>query len=311
MPAVVEAKSLTKKFGNTIAVDHIDFDIQPGQCFGFLGPNGAGKTTTMRMIYLLSKPSEGELKIFDEPVKLDQYFEPYHLKQRIGVVPQEDNLDQELTTADTLEVFCRFYGLYGEAAKQKTKELLEYVKLTDKADAKVMQLSGGMRRRLQIARSMISSPDLLILDEPTTGLDPQIRNQIWDFLKSLKKKRVTMVLTTHYMSEAEQLCDDIVIMDLGKIIARGHPQELIRVHVPKHVVEWICDTDEAANLELYHRLSSKLSYSNKLTDRFLFYVDSSQELVSEIHKQVQDATIYHRYANLEDVFVKLTGKSFE
>lgn len=309
MANIITAQSITKKFGETLAVDNIDFAIKRGQCFGFLGPNGAGKTTTMRMLYLASKMTSGSLTIFDTDI--NSKFDAYALKEKIGVIPQEDNLDQELTTRETLEVFCRFYGLHGEAGKGRADELLASVFLTDKAAARVQTLSGGMRRRLQIARGMIGNPELLILDEPTTGLDPQMRLAIWNHLKELKQKNVTMVLTTHYMHEAEQLCDAIVIMDHGKIIAQGSPRELVTKHVPTNALEIVYDEKLTPKTLWLEDLKKHADYTTELTDRILLYTNNVEALTGEIKKNYADAVIYTRHTNLEDVFLRITGRTLE
>lgn len=306
---IVQAQGLTKKFGELLAVDHIDFSIRKGQCFGFLGPNGAGKTTTMRMIYLLSELTGGELHILNESVHA--IHDTYRLKSRMGVVSQEDNLDLELTTGETLEVFCRFYGLYGAAAKARAEKLLADVGLGHKIEAKVSQLSGGMKRRLQIARAMIGEPELLILDEPTTGLDPQMRNELWNHLKKLKQNGVTIVLTTHYMQEAEQLCDELVIMDMGKIIAQGHPRQLIKKLVSPFVVEAIFEnglTEDSPELQL---APTQFEECRDLADRRLFYTKNGEELIRAVTAKNSQAMIYQRPATLDDVFVKITGKSLD
>lgn len=306
---VVRARGLTKKFGELVAVDHIDFSIYKGKCFGFLGPNGAGKTTTMRMIYLLSELTGGELHILNESAHT--IHDTYRLKSRMGVVSQEDNLDVELTTGQTLEVFCRFYGIYGETAKSRVEKLLADVGLGHKIHAKVSQLSGGMKRRLQIARAMIGEPELLILDEPTTGLDPQMRNELWNHLKKLKQKGVTIVLTTHYMQEAEQLCDELVIMDMGKIIAQGHPRQLIKQHVSPFVVEVIFENGLTVNspeLQLSH---TQFEECRDLADRRLFYTKNGEALIHDVMSKNPQAMIYQRPATLDDVFIKITGKSLD
>ncbi len=306
---IITAKAITKKYGEITAVDNIDFEIRRGECFGFLGPNGAGKTTTMRLLYLASKMTSGSLKIFDTDVH--SRFDAYALKEKIGVIPQEDNLDQELTTRETLEVFCRFYGLYGAAGKRRADELLASVFLTEKSTARVQALSGGMRRRLQIARGMIGNPELLILDEPTTGLDPQMRLAIWNHLKELKQKHVTMVLTTHYMHEAEQLCDTIVIMDHGKIIAQGSPRELVKKHVPTNALEVVYDEKLSPKTAWLVDLKKQADYTTELTDRTLLYTNNVDALTGEIKKNYPDAVIYTRHTNLEDVFLRITGRTLE
>ena len=225
---VILASGLTKRFDTFTAVDAIDFAVERGECFGFLGPNGAGKTTTMRMIYGASPITAGSLLLMGIEAAGGQ--RSREIKQRIGVIPQEDNLDHELTVTENLRVFCRFHGLSGADARARVGELLEFVQLTDKADAKVMMLSGGMKRRLMIARGLIGDPSIIVLDEPTTGLDPGARHNLWERLYDLRKRQVTLLLTTHYMDEAEQLCDRLVIMDRARIVATGSPRQLIAEH---------------------------------------------------------------------------------
>src|SRR5712675_520657 len=230
---LVRARGLTKRFGNFTAVDRIDFDLCRGEAFGFLGPNGAGKSSTMRMIGCVSPPSGGELSILGgDPVR-----DGAAIRARLGVVPQEDTLDSELTVRENLLVYGRYFGLPRKLINERTDQLLDFVQLTERADDQVDPLSGGMKRRLTIARSLINDPDILILDEPTTGLDPQARHVVWDRLFTLKQRGVTLILPTHYMDEAEQLCDRLVVMDHGKIAAEGSPLELIRRYSTREVVE--------------------------------------------------------------------------
>lgn len=303
---IIEAQALTKKFGQLVAVDHIDFAIKRGTCFGFLGPNGAGKTSTIRMIHQAAQITSGTLMVFGIDLKNIQ--NAYALKEKIGVVPQEDNLDQELTAKETLEVFARFYGLRGNDGSKRAAELLDLVHLNGKANTQVEHLSGGMRRRLQIARALIGRPELLILDEPTTGLDPQMRNELWNQLKSLKKQNVTMVLTTHYMNEAEQLCDELVIMDLGKIVALGHPHKLIEKHVPPFVVEILFDDKLMPDTSWLKQLKLPLEDFYDIADRTLLYTRDPDRLVKDICHFHEQATVYRRHATLDDVFLKITGR---
>src|SRR6266853_923284 len=230
---LVHARGLTKRFGSFTAVDGIDFDLQRGEAFGFLGPNGAGKSSTMRMIGCVSPPSAGELSILG----LDPVADGPAIRSRLGVVPQEDTLDVELTVRENLLIYGRYFGLRRDVIRERTARLLDFVQLSDRADDRVEPLSGGMKRRLTIARSLISEPELLLLDEPTTGLDPQARHVVWDRLYRLKQQGVTLVLTTHYMDEAEQLCDRLVIMDQAKIVAEGSPRDLIERYSTKEVLE--------------------------------------------------------------------------
>jgi len=230
---LVQARGLTKKFGDFLAVDAVDFDIARGEAFGFLGPNGAGKTSTMKMITTVSPITEGKLTVFG----LDPTTEGRAIRQRIGVVPQEDNLDLELTVAENLYIYGRYHDMERRAIRERIEELLEFAQLTDRAKSKVEPLSGGMKRRLTIARALINDPELVILDEPTTGLDPQARHVLWDRLYRLKQQGATLIITTHYMDEAEQLCDRLVVMDGGKIVAEGSPRQLIAQYAPREVVE--------------------------------------------------------------------------
>lgn len=223
---IVTAKSLTKDYGSLRAVDAIDFTIVKGECFGFLGPNGAGKTTVMRIIYCFTPPTSGEMKVFD----MDTASDPSRIKARIGVMPQEDNLDPDLTVLENLLVYARYFDIPKREALVSASELLEFVELKDKTKTKIGDLSGGMKRRLTLARSVINNPELLILDEPTTGLDPHSRHSVWDKLNQLKAKGTTLILTTHYMEEAERLCDRVAIMDLGKIVTVDSPRSLMRLH---------------------------------------------------------------------------------
>jgi lipooligosaccharide transport system ATP-binding protein len=232
-PALVHARGLVKRFDELIAVDGVDFDVQKGEAFGFLGPNGAGKTSTMRMIGCVSPPSSGTLQILG----LDPVTDGPEIRSRLGVVPQQDTLDFELTVPENVIIYGRYFGLRRSELRRRAAELLEFVQLTERADSRVEPLSGGLRRRLTIARSLVNEPDVLLLDEPTTGLDPQARHTVWDRLFRLKQRGVTLILTTHYMDEAEQLCDRLVVMDKGKIAAEGSPQELIRLYSTREVVE--------------------------------------------------------------------------
>jgi lipooligosaccharide transport system ATP-binding protein len=233
MDPLIHAQGLTKRFGDFTAVDGIDFAVQPGEAFGFLGPNGAGKSSTMRMIGCVSPPSGGSLRILG----LDPVQDGAKIRARLGVVPQEDTLDMELTVHENIFVYGRYFGLSRKEVRERAKELLEFVQLTERGSSKVQTLSGGMKRRLTIARALVNEPDVLLLDEPTTGLDPQARHLVWDRLFRLKQRGATLVLTTHYMDEAEQLCDRLVIMNNGKIAEEGHPLDLIRRLSTREVVE--------------------------------------------------------------------------
>src|SRR5437867_800417 len=233
MPAVIEAKALTKKYGDLVAVDGIDFAIQAGECYGFLGPNGAGKTTTVKMIHCFAPVTSGELRVFGMEVQA----RPREIKARIGVCQQEDNLDPDFSVHKNLLVFARYFGMPAPEGKRRAKDLLDFMGLWERRDAAIRELSGGLKRRLVIARALINDPDLLILDEPTTGLDPQSRHQVWDRVRILRKRGKTILLTTHYMDEAQTLCDRLVIMDHGTILVEGPPAELVRSRVGREVVE--------------------------------------------------------------------------
>src|SRR5919109_2439879 len=243
---LVHARGLVKRFGDLIAVDGIDFDVHVGEAFGFLGPNGAGKSSTMRIIGCVSPPSAGTISVLGlDPVK-----DGAEIRARLGVVPQQDTLDFELTVRENIFVYGRYFGLARDVIRKRADELLEFVQLSDRAEDRVEPLSGGMKRRLTIARSLINEPDVLLLDEPTTGLDPQARHVVWDRLYRLKRQGVTLLLTTHYMDEAEQLCDRLVVMDKGKIVASGSPRELIERYSTREVVELRFGDDDGRRDEL-------------------------------------------------------------
>ena len=322
MEPVVTGKNLRKNYGDFVAVDGIDFEIPKGVCFGFLGPNGAGKTTTMRMIYRASPIGSGSLNILGHEVGKGE--NDRRIKQHLGVVPQEDNLDQELSVRENLEVFARFYGLSRKEAKACAAELLDFVNLTERADARVLELSGGMKRRVLIARGLVGNPKLVVLDEPTTGLDPQARINLWDRMRDLKKKEATLILTTHYMDEAEQLCDTLVIMDKGKIVAQGAPKALIREHVSSHVVEVeltqritahrVSDgaaTSDAEVSKAVAELQALARRHEQHHDRLLLYVDDGEAVVTRAAQLLPDAETLLRRSTLEDVFLRITGRGLE
>ena len=289
---VIEARGLEKRFGEVHAVKGIDLDVPVGICLGLLGPNGAGKTTTMRMIMGLTRPSAGRLSLFGHAAgEL-----PRQERRRIGLVPQEDNLDPDLTVVENLHVYGRYFGLVAAERARRVPELLDFMQLAEKAQARVMQLSGGMKRRLVIARSLIARPELIILDEPTTGLDPQARVLIWRQLQSLKAAGKTLLLTTHYMDEAQRLCDRIVLVDGGRILDQGSPAELIARHVKGHVVE--------VQKPLPPGIPDAVARED-IGDAVLFYVADPGELVAHLPA---DAVHLHRPTNLEDVFLRLTGR---
>src|SRR5580698_1739151 len=304
---LVRARGLTKRFGTFTAVDGIDFDLYRGEAFGFLGANGAGKSSTMRMIGCVSPPTGGELSILGkDPVK-----DGSAIRARLGVVPQDDTLDVELTVRENLLVYGRYFGLPRRVIRERTAELLDFVQLTDRARDKVDPLSGGLRRRLTIARSLINEPEILILDEPTTGLDPQARHVVWDRLFRLKQRGVTLILTTHYMDEAEQLCDRLVVMDHVRFAAEGSPRELIETYSTPEVLELRFDPgvhEQAA--EKIKDLSAERT--EVLADRILFYVADGDAALSAVRASgLEPLTSLVRRGTLEDVFLRLTGRRLE
>ena len=305
--ALVRARGLIKRFAGFIAVDGIDFELYRGEAFGFLGPNGAGKSSTMRMISCVSPPSEGELTILGgDPVKNGSA-----IRARLGVVPQEDTLDVELTVREYVLVYGRYFGLPRRVIKERTEQLLEFVQLEDRAGDKVEPLSGGMKRRLTIARSLINDPDILILDEPTTGLDPQARHVVWDRLFRLKQRGVTLILTTHYMDEAEQLCDRLVVMDHGRFAAEGSPRELIDRYCSPEVLELRFDPSlHEAAAEKLNDISGERT--EVLADRILLYVRDGDATLAAVRRLgLEPVTSLVRRGTLEDVFLYLTGRRLE
>jgi lipooligosaccharide transport system ATP-binding protein len=300
MSGLIEARELTKQFGDLTAVDGIDFEVRPGETFGFLGPNGAGKTSTMRMIGAVSPRSGGHLLVFG----LDPAERGPEIRARLGVAPQLDNLDFELTVWENLLVYGRFFGLPTQTIKERAAELLDFLQLTERRNSKIEPLSGGMKRRLTIARALVNEPDLLLLDEPTTGLDPQARHAVWDRLYRLKQRGVTLVLTTHYMDEAEQLCDRLVVMDRGRIVAEGSPRELIHRYVPRDVVE-LRGVD--GQVEKLDGLGDRLEV---LADRVLIGTSDGDATVEAVHARgVEPESLLVRRSTLEDVFLAITGRS--
>ena len=302
--ALIHARELTKRFGELTAVDAIDFDVDPGEAFGFLGPNGAGKTSTMRMIACVSPVTSGTLRILD----LDPAIDGPRIRSRLGVVPQQDTLDTELSVRDNLVIYGRYFGLSRSEAARRARELLEFVQLSDRSGDKVEPLSGGMKRRLTIARSLINDPSLMLLDEPTTGLDPQARHLVWEKLYRLKQRGVTLVLTTHYMDEAEQLCDRLVVMDKAKIVAAGSPRELIDRYATREVTEmrFPVGIEESPDGQL-DGLGERVE---RLPDRVLVYSDDGEAAVAAAHQRgLRPETVLVRRSTLEDVFLRLTGRS--
>jgi len=304
---MIRARGLTKRFGAFTAVDGIDFELSRGEVFGFLGPNGAGKSSTMRMIGCVSPPSGGELTILG----MDPVIDGPAIRARLGVVPQEDTLDVELTVRENLLIYGRYFGLRREVIRERTAQLLEFVQLAERAGDQVEPLSGGMKRRLTIARSLISEPEILLLDEPTTGLDPQARHVVWDRLYRLKQQGVTLVLTTHYMDEAEQLCDRLVVMDRGNIAAEGSPRQLIETYSTPDVLELrfaLAEQEQAAD-KLADVAAERVEI---LADRILIYASDGDEALDAVRARgLQPATSLVRRSTLEDVFLRLTGRRLE
>lgn len=301
---LIDARGLRKQFGGFTAVDGIDVQVQAGEAFGFLGPNGAGKSSTMRMIGCVSPPSGGSLSILG----MDPHTQGPQIRARLGVVPQQDSLDGELTVRDNLMLYGRYFGLPRAECRRRAGELLEFAKLTDRAEEMVEPLSGGMKRRLTIARALINRPDILLLDEPTTGLDPQARHVLWDRLFRLKRQGVTLVLTTHYMDEAEQLCDRLVVMDGGRIVAEGSPRSLIEDWSTREVLELRFDEEDLQPLAA--RVDGIAGRIEVLPDRLLLYVDDGEATAAAVQQRgVQPLSSLVRRSTLEDVFLRLTGRT--
>jgi lipooligosaccharide transport system ATP-binding protein len=301
---MISARRLRKSFGDFEAVRGIDVEVQRGEAFGFLGPNGAGKSSTMRMIAAVSPVSAGELRILG----MDPAVDGPAIRGRLGVCPQEDTLDNELNVFDNLYIYGRYFGIDKATVRERSEELLEFVALTEKRKARVEDLSGGMKRRLTIARSLVNSPDLLLLDEPTTGLDPQARHVLWDQLFRLKQAGVTLVITTHYMDEAEQLCDRLVVMDKGLIVAEGSPRQLIEQHSTREVAELRFGVGE--HEALAEKVADLGDRVEVLPDRLLVYSNDGEEVVTKTHERglAPVATLVRR-SSLEDVFLRLTGRT--
>jgi lipooligosaccharide transport system ATP-binding protein len=302
--SLISARGLTKKFGDFTAVDGIDFDVAKGESFGLLGPNGAGKSTTMRIIAATSRRTSGTISILGR----DPEEHGPQVRAHLGVVPQQDNLDTELTVTENLYIYGRYFGLSKKFVNKKVEELLAFAQLEEKKDVKVEALSGGMKRRLTIARALVSEPDILMLDEPTTGLDPQARHILWDRLFRLKEDGVTLIITTHFMDEAEQLCDRLVVMDKGKIMAEGSPAELIKQYATREVLEVRFGSDR--NKEVAPILREMCDRIEELPDRILLYVEDGEALLEKIvSKKLHPNTSLVRRSSLEDVFLRLTGRS--
>lgn len=302
--SLIAARELTKKFGDFVAVDGIDFEVKRGEVFGFLGPNGAGKTSTMRMIGCTSPRTNGSLRVLGH----DPATHAAEIKARIGVVPQTDNLDIELTVRENLEMYALYFDVERQTAQERIDELIDFVQLGDKMHSKVEPLSGGMKRRLTIARALVNQPDLLLLDEPTTGLDPQARHLVWERLYRLKRRGVTLVVTTHYMDEAEQLCDRLVVMDNARIVAEGSPRELISRHSTREVLELRLSDESRDRLAAStDGLAERVEW---LPDRVLLYTDSGEAALTRIADAgIHPETALVRRSTLEDVFLTITGRT--
>ncbi|WP_213004952.1 ABC transporter ATP-binding protein [Paractinoplanes toevensis] len=304
MDSLIHARGLVKRFGDFTAVAGIDVDVRRGEAFGFLGPNGAGKSSTMRMIGCVSPPTDGVLQILG----MDPRRDGPKIRAKLGVCPQLDNLDIELTVRENLSTYARFFGIPRKVARQRAAELLDFVQLSERGDSKVEPLSGGMKRRLTIARALVNEPEIVLLDEPTTGLDPQARHLVWERLFRLKQQGVTLVLTTHYMDEAEQLCDRLVVMDGGRIVAEGSPRALIEQYSTREVVElrFAAESQEPYSEKLAG-LGERLEV---LPDRILLYVFDGDAAVAEVQRRsLAPASVLVRRSSLEDVFLHLTGRT--
>jgi len=301
---LIHARGLTKRFGTFTAVDAIDFDVARGEAFGFLGPNGAGKTSTMRMIGCTSPSNEGTLRILD----MDPETRGPEIRGRLGVVPQQDTLDEELTVRENLVIYGRYFGLSRAECGRRADELLEFAQLSERRNSRVEPLSGGMKRRLTIARALINEPEVLLLDEPTTGLDPQARHLLWDRLYRLKQRGVTLVLTTHYMDEAEQLCDRLVVMDKARIVAEGSPRQLIDHYSTREVAELRFPVGVQETLD--GQLDGLADRIERLPDRVLLYAEDGEAVAEAAHHRgLRPETVLVRRSTLEDVFLRLTGRS--
>lgn len=301
---LIEVRGLTKKYGDFVAVNGIDFHVRRSESFGFLGPNGAGKSTTMRIIAATSHRTSGEVSILGK----DPEVQGPQIRAHLGVVPQQDNLDLQLTVTENLYIYGRYFGLSSKFIKSKINDLLEFAQLEEKRDTKVESLSGGMKRRLTIARSLVSEPDILVLDEPTTGLDPQARHILWDRLFRLKEDGITLLITTHYMDEAEQLCDRLIVMDKGSIMAEGSPAELIKKYSTKEVLEVRFGSDR--NPRMASEMAGLCDRIEVLPDRILLYTEDAEAVLENIIDAGHHPnTSLVRRSSLEDVFLRLTGRS--
>jgi lipooligosaccharide transport system ATP-binding protein len=301
---LIRACGLTKRFGNFTAVDHISFDVRAGEAFGFLGPNGAGKTSTMRMIACASPIGEGELRVLN----MSPATQASQIKARLGVVPQQDNLDTEISVRENLLMYARYFDIPRHVARKRADELLDFVELSDRAAAQVESLSGGMKRRLTIARALVNEPELILLDEPTTGLDPQARHVVWERLYQLKRRGATLLLTTHYMDEAERLCDRLVVMDKATIVAEGSPRDLIARYSTREVLELRFPDEVRASLD--GRLTGIGDRVEMLPDRVQIYTSDGEHALQQVHAlgvALESAVV--RRSTLEDVFLRITGRA--
>ena len=304
--AAIAAKGLRKSFGQLAAVDGIDLEIPTGVCFGLLGPNGAGKTTAIRMMQGQAPRDAGELRVLG----MDAWADARRLKARLGVVPQENNLDPDFTVHRNLTVYARYFGIAKAEASRRADELLAYMSLEDKRDASVLELSGGMKRRLVVARALVNEPDLLVLDEPTTGLDPQARHAIWDRVRQLRSEGKTILLTTHYMDEAEMLCDELAILDHGKVLERGRPKDLIVRHTGGEAAEFVLGWgQDDALARLADELEAQDIPHQRLPDRVAAFGSRVPELAAEVPTRHPVRETVRRHATLEDVFLRLTGRA--
>ncbi len=302
MAEAIRARGVTKRYGALLAVDHVDLSVASGECFGLLGPNGAGKTTLVRMMHAASPLSGGSLEVLGLGVDRD----PAEVKRRLGVVPQEENLDPDLSALENLLVFSRYYDLPKSAARPRAESLLNFLSLSSRADSPITELSGGMKRRLLIARALLHGPPVLLLDEPTTGLDPQARHLVWQRLRQLKAEGVTQVLTTHYLEEAAQLCDRVALMDGGKILRQGPPAELVRAEIGEEVIE--VRGDEALLDRLRPLFDAQVRRWDRAGDTVYLYCTDGRALLPRL-AALQPTHLWHRPASLEDLFLKLTGRS--
>lgn len=301
---IVKAKGLTKKYGNNEVVKSVNFTVRKGECFGFLGPNGAGKTTTMGMVYCYNPPTAGTVSVCQKKVGIDDRA----IKRMIGVAPQEDSLDPELTVIENLITYARYFSIPKNIAAARARELLTFMQLSERSNDRVAALSGGMRRRLVIARALINTPKLIILDEPTTGLDPQARHVIWDKLNKLKKEGATLLLTTHYMEEAYNLCDRLVIMDKGSFVAEGSPDTLIAEHLEKEVIEVISRNGIEFDMK---SLLAGLNFRHETSgEREYLFADDGDPIVRRL-LDLGAIEVLHRKATLEDLFLRLTGRELD